>query len=300
MRWSTSSRATGSLRCLNCRIASSASSAASWLRVFRSVALVHVDRDPPEQQRPGERQDKVHILYNSNVAPRAEAPRAADVAVVGSKLLFEDGTIQHAGVAFSREWFLPYHIYRGTNAHAACVSRRRELQCVTAACMLVRRTVFEQAEGFDEGYRNGFEDVDLCLKIKKLQWRIVYQPRSVLYHLESKTPGRKAHEQDNSRRLHERWGSCWWLADVFALVNYLQELAAVFHRFYDRHCLPHTRSAANCIDKQRPCVQLCLPACRLPRHLILAGYTAQRNRRQPANRYHRTGNFYQRRLLGNL
>ncbi|MBS0168853.1 MAG: glycosyltransferase [Nitrospira sp.] len=137
----------------------------------------------------------------------------ADVAVVGSKLLFEDGTIQHAGVAFSREWFLPYHLYRGGNAQAACVSRRRELQCVTAACMLVRRTVFEQAEGFDEGYRNGFEDVDLCLKIRKLQWKVVYQPKSVLYHLESKTPGRKTYEQDNSRRLQERWGSCWWLAD---------------------------------------------------------------------------------------
>lgn len=137
----------------------------------------------------------------------------ADVAVVGSKLLFEDGTIQHAGVAFSREWFLPYHMYRGGDAQAACVSRRRELQCVTAACMLVRRTVFQQVEGFDEGYRNGFEDVDLCLKINKLQWKIVYQPKSVLYHLESKTPGRKAHEQDNSRRLHERWGASWWLAD---------------------------------------------------------------------------------------
>ncbi|MCS6329547.1 MAG: glycosyltransferase [Nitrospira sp.] len=142
-----------------------------------------------------------------------EARVHADVAVVGSKLLFEDGTIQHAGVAFSREWFLPYHLYRGGNAQAACVSRRRELQCVTAACMLVRRTVFEQAGGFDEGYRNGFEDVDLCLKIRKLDWKIVYQPKSVLYHLESKTPGRKAHEQDNSRRLHERWGACWWLAD---------------------------------------------------------------------------------------
>lgn len=142
-----------------------------------------------------------------------EARAHADVAVVGSKLLFEDGTIQHAGVAFSREWFLPYHLYRGGNAQAACVSRRRELQCVTAACMLVRRHVFEQAGGFDEGYRNGFEDVDFCLKVRKLEWKIVYQPKSVLYHLESKTPGRKTHEQDNSRRLHERWGSCWWLAD---------------------------------------------------------------------------------------
>ncbi len=155
----------------------------------------------------------------------------ADVAVVGSKLLFEDGTIQHAGVAFSREWFLPYHMYRGMNAQAACVSRRREMQCVTAACMLVRRTVFEQAEGFDEGYRNGFEDVDLCLKIKKLQWKVVYQPKSVLYHLESKTPGRKAHDQDNRRRLQERWGACWWLADEdllhfedgYAMHTYIQD-----------------------------------------------------------------------------
>ena len=137
----------------------------------------------------------------------------SDVAVVGSKLLYEDGTIQHAGVAFSREWFMPYHIYRGVDAHAACVSRRRELDCVTAACMLVRRDVFEEVGGFDEGYRNGFEDVDLCLKIREKGRTIVYQPQSVLYHLESRTPGRKAHDLDNSRRLHERWAASWWLAD---------------------------------------------------------------------------------------
>ena len=161
------------------------------------------------------------VFLNNDTIPQTgwlsalveEVKTHSDVAVVGSKLLYEDGTIQHAGVAFSREWFLPYHLYRGGNAQAACVSRRREMQCVTAACMLVRRNVFEQAGGFDEGYRNGFEDVDLCLKIRKLDWKVVYQPQSVLYHLESKTPGRKAHEQDNSRRLQERWGACWWLAD---------------------------------------------------------------------------------------
>ena len=142
-----------------------------------------------------------------------EARAHPDVAIVGSKLLYEDGTVQHAGVAFSREWFMPYHIYRGADAHAACVSRRRELHCVTAACMLVRREVFEQVGGFDEGYRNGFEDVDLCLKIQEQKWKIVYQPQSVLYHLESRTPGRKAHEGDNSRLLRARWGASWWLAD---------------------------------------------------------------------------------------
>jgi len=136
-----------------------------------------------------------------------------DVAVVGSKLLYEDGTIQHAGVAFSREWFMPYHMYRGMSAQTPCVSRRREFQCVTAACMLVRREAFQQAGGFDEGYRNGFEDVDLCLKIREQKRTIVYQPQSVLYHLESRTPGRNIYEEDNSRRLRDRWGASWWLPD---------------------------------------------------------------------------------------
>lgn len=166
------------------------------------------------------------------LAPLIEEVRAhSDVAVVGSKLLYEDGTIQHAGVAFSREWFMPYHIYRGVDAHATSVSRRRELDCVTAACMLVRRDVFEEVGGFDEGYRNGFEDVDLCLKIREKGRKIIYQPQSVLYHLESRTPGRKAHDLDNSHRLQERWGTSWWLADEdrihfedgYALHTYISE-----------------------------------------------------------------------------
>ena len=146
-----------------------------------------------------------------------EVERHPDVAVVGSKLLYEDGTIQHAGVAFSRIWFSPYHIYRGFPAAAPVVNRRREFQCVTAACMLVRREVFECVGGFDDGYRNGFEDVDLCLKIGERGWKIVYQPNSVVYHLESQTPGRKAHERENSKRLLARWGHKWWLADEDAI-----------------------------------------------------------------------------------
>jgi hypothetical protein len=97
------------------------------------------------------------------------------------------------------------------------VNYRRELQCVTAACMLIRRDVFKTVGGLDEGYRNGFEDVDLCLKVGERGWRIVYQPASVLYHLESQTPGRMAHEQHNGDRLFARWGDHWWLPDEDAI-----------------------------------------------------------------------------------
>ena len=142
-----------------------------------------------------------------------EVKAHSDVAVVGSKLLYGDGTIQHAGVAFSRECLMPYHMYPGVPANAPMVSRRRELQCVTAACMLIRRQVFAQVGGFDEGYQNGFEDVDLCLKIGETHWKIVYQPQSTVIHLESRTPGRKAHEDENTFRFRERWGHCWWITD---------------------------------------------------------------------------------------
>ena len=136
-----------------------------------------------------------------------------ETAIVGSKLLYPDGTIQHAGVVFSRDVFLPYHLYRGFPAETPAVNHRREFQCVTAACMLVRPDVFTAVGGFDEEYRNGFEDVDLCLKIGERGGRIVYQPRSVLYHLESQSPGRKDHEEHNSQRLLARWAHQWWVID---------------------------------------------------------------------------------------
>ncbi len=146
-----------------------------------------------------------------------EANAHPDVAAVGSKLLYADGTIQHAGVAFSRVFLSPFHVYRLFPADAPVVNRRREFQAVTAACMLVRRERFEAVDGFDEGYRNGFEDVDLCLKMRERGGRIVYQPKSVLYHLESQTPGRKQSERENGQRLLSRWGHHWWLVDEDAI-----------------------------------------------------------------------------------
>jgi GT2 family glycosyltransferase len=139
----------------------------------------------------------------------AELDTDPSVAVVGSKLLFADGTIQHAGVVFGRELSLPYHAFYRAVATLPAVNRRRELQCVTGACMAVRREVFATIGGFDESYRNGFEDVDFCLQVRERGGRVIYQPQSTLYHLESQTPGRKAHDQANATRLMERWSARW-------------------------------------------------------------------------------------------
>lgn len=131
-----------------------------------------------------------------------------DVAVVGAKLLFPDGTIQHAGVAIAEGAPYPItvmHMYYRYDADAPEVNEQRDCQAVTGACLLIRPDVYREIGGFCEEYRNGYEDVDLCFKVRERGYRIVYSPESVLYHFESVTPGRHKHEKDNIRLLHEKW-----------------------------------------------------------------------------------------------
>ena len=163
---------------------------------------------------------KYLVFLNNDTIPRPgwlaslihEVESHEEVAVVGSKLLYPDNTIQHAGVAFSRYSQLPYHIFKGFAEHRPEVNSRKEFQSVTAACMLVRKEVFEKVGGFDEGFVNGFEDVDLCLKIRQIGMKVVYQPKSCLYHLEGQSPGRKKHDDSNAERLATRW-KLQWLVD---------------------------------------------------------------------------------------
>jgi GT2 family glycosyltransferase len=108
-----------------------------------------------------------------------------DVAVVGARLTYSDGTIQHAGVAFSQSDGLPRHIYRGFQASHPAVSRDRELQAVTGACMLVRRDAFDLVRGFDETFANGYEDIDLCLRLQDRDLRTWYCGTTDVVHLES-------------------------------------------------------------------------------------------------------------------
>jgi GT2 family glycosyltransferase len=129
-------------------------------------------------------------------------PRAA---VVGSKLLFPDDTIQHAGVVVCEDGN-PRHIYVGLPADHPAVNRSRRFQIVTAACALVRKDLFEQAAGFETAFRNGLEDADLCLRLGAQGHEIHYCPRSVLYHLESVSKGRHDHTRDNARLFTRRWG----------------------------------------------------------------------------------------------
>lgn len=129
--------------------------------------------------------------------------------VVGSKLLFPDGTVQHAGVVFGFQGD-PLHLYAGCPADHPAVNKSRRFQSVTAACMLVRRDAFEQAGGFDTGFHNDLEDVDLCLRLGQLGHEVHYCHESVLYHLESASRGQSqsGRPSPSARVYRERWGRC--------------------------------------------------------------------------------------------
>jgi len=126
-------------------------------------------------------------------------------AAVGAKLLYPDGTVQHAGVVIGQDRN-PHHVYQGFPGTHPAVNRSRRFQVVTAACMLVRADAFRQAGGFNTGFRNGHEDVDLCLRLGEAGYDIRYCHEAVVTHLESVSRGRGTPEAaSNGRRYRDRW-----------------------------------------------------------------------------------------------
>ncbi len=127
-----------------------------------------------------------------------------DVGIVGARLLFPNRTIQHTGIAISSD-LLPAHIYSNAPANLPNVLKRRFYQAVTAACMLVKRELFLNLNGFDEKYKNGFEDVDFCLRSRQKNFRVLYEPEAVVIHHSEQTPGRKEHDVENAHLFLDRW-----------------------------------------------------------------------------------------------
>jgi len=148
------------------------------------------------------------------LSPLMEEMQKPGAGIAGSRLLFGDKTIQHAGIVFTFNQ-MPYHLFHHFDPDYAPAMVRREFQAVTGACLIISRALFLETGGFDEAYVNGMEDIDLCLKVRDKGRKVVYNPASTLFHFEGKSEGRTAHNAQNADVFDQRWSSKRFLWDDF-------------------------------------------------------------------------------------
>ena len=130
-----------------------------------------------------------------------------DVGAVGVKLLYPDNTIQHGGVLIG---------VGGTTSHAfeglprdhpgyqGHLQRIRNCSAVTSACMMIKKSIFKEIGGFDERLAYSFDDADLCLRLRKKGYLIVYTPYAELYHYTTSTRAYTIPLEMN-KYFYERW-----------------------------------------------------------------------------------------------
>lgn len=134
---------------------------------------------------------------------------------VGAMLYYPDNRIQHAGVIIGTGG-VAGHAYVGQSRGYPGQHNRamltQNLSAVTAACLLVRRQVFEEVGGLDESFEVAFNDVDFCLRVAARGYRNVWTPWAKLYHHESATRGYEDNPEKMARfngevaRIQARWG----------------------------------------------------------------------------------------------
>ncbi|MEM2614514.1 MAG: glycosyltransferase [Nitrososphaerota archaeon] len=157
--------------------------------------------------------DDVEVIEPKWIEAMLEHAQRREVGVVGSLLIYprdpntgEENAIQHAGAIIGIT--VAGHAFR----HLPVTGRTyygqhmvvRNCSAVTAACLMIRRNVFEEVGGFDENLKIAYGDVDLCLRVREKGYRIVYTPYAMLYHHECATRG-KLHPLEDEEYMIKKW-----------------------------------------------------------------------------------------------
>ena len=138
-----------------------------------------------------------------------------EVGAAGVKLLYPDNTIQHAGCVIgiggiAGSMFVDMPAERSGYLHKASIMQ--DMSAVTAACMMMKKKVFEEVGGFAEKLAVAFNDMDLCLRVNKAGHLVVYDPDVQLYHAESKTRGAEDSKEKVRRFQREiEYMRCHWM-----------------------------------------------------------------------------------------
>lgn len=114
----------------------------------------------------------------------------------------ETRLVEHAGVFFDLKG-KPRHAWRYRKKPPT--GEYKDWNAATAACLLLPTDLFRELDGFDEGYHNSFEDIDLCVRLRKRGYRILVSHQSVIEHYVSMSPGRTAHDPENTQLFLDKW-----------------------------------------------------------------------------------------------
>ena len=136
------------------------------------------------------------------------------IGCVGAKLLYPDDTIQHAGLGFGY-LTLAAHMHKNFPvANPGYMGRliyAHDVYGVTGACLMIRRTLYEEVGGLDESFAVAFNDVDFCVRVHKAGYQNLFTPFAMLYHYESKSRGLDESPEKRARfvsevtRFQTRW-----------------------------------------------------------------------------------------------
>jgi len=139
----------------------------------------------------------------------------SEIGAVGARLLYPDGTLQHGGVILGIGGVAGHAnkgLLRYKNGYFCRAVIIQSVSAVTAACLVIRKELYEKVGGFNEDLRVAFNDIDFCLKIREAGYRNLYTPYAELYHHESATRGyentseKQVRFEAESRYMKQRWG----------------------------------------------------------------------------------------------
>jgi GT2 family glycosyltransferase len=149
----------------------------------------------------------IEIITNNWLSEMVSIAIREEVGCVGAKLLYPDGTVQHAGVILGLGGYAA-HSHRGLAGNASgyfCRAQiRQQLSAVTGACLVVKRSTYDAVGGLDEAFQVAYNDVDFCLRVQALGFKNIYTPFAELIHHESKTRGEDNNPEKTKRFEQEK------------------------------------------------------------------------------------------------
>jgi GT2 family glycosyltransferase len=187
-----------------------------WVRVIRNDRNLGFAAACNQGARAARGRIVVHLNNDTVAAPGWLARLLTvcaepGVGIVGAKLFFPNGTLQHVGVVsfpvrLGPEGLIPYHFLWGARPDSLGARDRADFDAVTGACLATPRDLFLELGGFDEIFWNGYEDVDYCYRVRERGRRVVFEPAAQLTHFESQSGvQRKRRLAHNMRELSARW-----------------------------------------------------------------------------------------------